>query len=116
MFGCLAQTSEAGSDIHRPQAEGGEFEVRYWSPINSPVVDEDGAAFGHEALARKLREIQIGGIDRRPPAIAFLKPITLLTTAIHYSASETSQSSRSSGSRTLEIPGRNRGQEKDDLR
>jgi signal transduction histidine kinase/ActR/RegA family two-component response regulator len=27
-------------DIRRP---GGEFEVRYWSPVNKPVVGEDGA-------------------------------------------------------------------------
>ena len=25
-------------DIRRPEAEGGGFEVRYWSPINTPVV------------------------------------------------------------------------------
>jgi signal transduction histidine kinase/ActR/RegA family two-component response regulator len=28
-------------DIRRPQAEGGGFEERYWSPINSPVFGED---------------------------------------------------------------------------
>lgn len=28
-------------DVQRPQAEGGEFEERYWSPINSPVLDKD---------------------------------------------------------------------------
>ena len=27
-------------DIRRPNDEGGEFEVRYWSPVNSPVLDE----------------------------------------------------------------------------
>lgn len=27
-------------DIRRPKDEGGEFEVRYWSPVNSPVLDE----------------------------------------------------------------------------
>ncbi len=26
-------------DIRRPQAEGGTFEERYWSPVNSPVFD-----------------------------------------------------------------------------
>jgi signal transduction histidine kinase/CheY-like chemotaxis protein len=30
-------------DIRRPAAEGGEFEVRWWSPINTPVLDEGGA-------------------------------------------------------------------------
>ncbi len=29
-------------DIRRPDAEGGGFEERYWSPLNSPVLDEDG--------------------------------------------------------------------------
>jgi signal transduction histidine kinase/DNA-binding response OmpR family regulator len=28
-------------DIRRPVEEGGGFEVRYWSPVNSPVLDED---------------------------------------------------------------------------
>jgi signal transduction histidine kinase/CheY-like chemotaxis protein len=29
-------------DIRRPQAEGGGFEVRYWSPLNTPVLGADG--------------------------------------------------------------------------
>lgn len=29
-------------DIPRPESEGGGFEERYWSPINSPVFDENG--------------------------------------------------------------------------
>ena len=29
-------------DIRRPEEEGGGFEVRYWSPVNSPVLDERG--------------------------------------------------------------------------
>jgi signal transduction histidine kinase/ActR/RegA family two-component response regulator len=29
-------------DIRRPEAEGGGFEVRYWSPRNSPVLRADG--------------------------------------------------------------------------
>jgi len=28
-------------DIRRPEAEGGGFEERYWSPVNSPVFDRD---------------------------------------------------------------------------
>ena len=27
-------------DIRRPDSEGGGFEVRYWSPVNSPVLDD----------------------------------------------------------------------------
>jgi len=29
-------------DIRRPAAEGGGFEVRYWSPVNSPVLGPSG--------------------------------------------------------------------------
>jgi signal transduction histidine kinase len=29
-------------DIRRPDAEGGGFEERYWSPVNSPVEDANG--------------------------------------------------------------------------
>jgi len=29
-------------DIRRPESEGGGFEERYWSPVNSPVRDADG--------------------------------------------------------------------------
>lgn len=29
-------------DIRRPESEGGGFEERFWSPINSPVFDADG--------------------------------------------------------------------------
>jgi len=28
-------------DIRKPASDGGEFEVRYWSPINSPVLGKD---------------------------------------------------------------------------
>ncbi len=29
-------------DIRRPASEGGGFEVRYWSPLNTPVLGSDG--------------------------------------------------------------------------
>jgi hypothetical protein len=29
-------------DIRRPVEQGGDFEVRYWSPVNSPVFGSDG--------------------------------------------------------------------------
>jgi signal transduction histidine kinase/ActR/RegA family two-component response regulator len=29
-------------DIRRPESEGGGFEIRYWSPVNSPVLGPDG--------------------------------------------------------------------------
>ena len=30
-------------DIRRPEHEGGDFEERYWAPVNSPVLGADGA-------------------------------------------------------------------------
>ncbi len=30
-------------DIRKPEVEGGGFEERFWSPVNSPVLQEDGA-------------------------------------------------------------------------
>ena len=30
-------------DIQRPESEGGGFEERYWSPINCPVLDDQGS-------------------------------------------------------------------------
>src|SRR5262245_40736581 len=29
-------------DIRRPESEGGAFEVRYWAPLNTPVLDDAG--------------------------------------------------------------------------
>ena len=29
-------------DIRRPESEGGAFEERYWSPVNSPLFGKDG--------------------------------------------------------------------------
>src|SRR5689334_3027345 len=29
-------------DIRRPETEGGGFEERYWSPLNTPVLDQQG--------------------------------------------------------------------------
>lgn len=29
-------------DVRRPASAGGDFEVRYWSPLNSPILDERG--------------------------------------------------------------------------
>src|ERR1044071_3909244 len=29
-------------DIRRPESEGGEFEERYWTPVNSPIMNSAG--------------------------------------------------------------------------
>src|SRR5207249_4728520 len=33
-------------DIRRPEAEGGGFVERYWSPLNTPVFSADGRVAG----------------------------------------------------------------------
>jgi signal transduction histidine kinase len=39
--GCMPDTMAVQKyDIRRPVEEGGGFEVRYWSPVNSPVLDK----------------------------------------------------------------------------
>jgi PAS domain S-box-containing protein len=30
-------------DVRRPESEGGGFDVRYWSPVNTPVLNPDGS-------------------------------------------------------------------------
>jgi PAS domain-containing protein len=30
-------------DVRRPESEGGGFEVRYWSPFSSPILNPDGS-------------------------------------------------------------------------
>jgi signal transduction histidine kinase len=41
---CAADTMAIQKyDIRRPEADGGGFEERYWSPINSPVLDAAGS-------------------------------------------------------------------------
>lgn len=39
-------------DVRRPESEGGEFEERYWSPVNTPIFDSKGeiAHIIHEVL------------------------------------------------------------------
>ena len=29
-------------DIRKPESDGGGFEERYWSPVNTPVLDDNG--------------------------------------------------------------------------
>jgi signal transduction histidine kinase len=41
-------------DIRRPGSEGGGFEERYWSPINSPVFDADG---GLQYLLHRVEDV-----------------------------------------------------------
>jgi EAL domain-containing protein (putative c-di-GMP-specific phosphodiesterase class I)/signal transduction histidine kinase/FixJ family two-component response regulator len=42
-------------DIRRPDAEGGGFEERYWSPVNSPVFGEDGRTI--EYIVHRVEDV-----------------------------------------------------------
>ena len=48
LLNCVLQTRESDTmavqkyDVRRPVLEGGEFEERYWSPVNSPVCGPNG--------------------------------------------------------------------------
>ena len=60
-------------DIRRPESEGGGFEERHWSPVNSPVLGEDGAvAYVIHARRRRHRgrppEAASGRAGRAPCA------------------------------------------------
>jgi hypothetical protein len=70
-------------DIRRPEAEGGGFEERYWSPVNSPVLSDrgevlyivlcvedvtdlvlaDGAAVQRSGESRRLEVVQSRELD-----------------------------------------------------
>ncbi len=54
-------------DIRRPESEGGGFEVRHWSPVNSPVLGTDGrvAYINHrvEDVTELVRLKQLGEAD-----------------------------------------------------
>src|SRR2546425_6545677 len=56
-------------DMRRPKSEGGGFEERYWSPVNSPVLGEDGkvAYINHcvEDVTAFVRLKQAGSEQRR---------------------------------------------------
>ena len=41
-------------DIPRPQSMGGGFEVRYWSPINTPVLDENNKV---AAIIHRVKDV-----------------------------------------------------------
>ena len=56
-------------DIRRPDSEGGGFEERYWSPVNSPVFDEAGQVVyiihRVEDVTDFIRLKQIGSEERK---------------------------------------------------
>jgi len=72
-----ADTMEALQyDIARPAAEGGGFEVRYWSPRNSPVLGADGKLkyiiHRVEDVTELLRLQHIADLDRASFDVALI--------------------------------------------
>jgi PAS domain S-box-containing protein len=56
-------------DIRRPDEEGGGFEERYWSPVNTPILGEDGrlAYITHrvEDVTEFVRLKNLGTVERK---------------------------------------------------
>lgn len=48
-------------DIRRPAAEGGGFEVRYWSPLNVPVLDDNGEV---RYIIHQVEDVTAGVLHR----------------------------------------------------
>jgi len=57
-------------DIRRPEEEGGGFEVRYWSPVNTPVFDEAGKLIYLIHRVEDVTElVQLNEVKRKQTAI-----------------------------------------------
>ncbi len=67
-------------DIRRPDSEGGGFEERYWSPLNSPVLASDGsiAYIVHrvEDVTEFVRLKQLGVEQSKPRPVEWINPRT----------------------------------------
>lgn len=46
-------------DVRRPESEGGGFEARWWSPVNSPVLDDDGNLIAIVHRVDDVSEIEV---------------------------------------------------------
>ena len=57
-------------DVELPASQGGGFEERYWSPLNTPVIAEDGSI---ELIVHRAEEATTKG-NRN--AVAILESIT----------------------------------------
>ena len=54
-------------DIRRPESEGGDFEERYWNPVNCPVLGADGEVrwiFNHVEDVTALMRMKAQGEER----------------------------------------------------
>lgn len=52
-------------DIRRPVRDGGGFEVRWWSPVNAPVLDSNGRAQLHHPPSRGCNRVHTPARTRR---------------------------------------------------
>lgn len=59
-------------DIRRPESEGGEFEVRYWRPLNIPVLGPDNSVVYILHTAEDVTELH-NRTDEREKAIEQLR-------------------------------------------
>lgn len=58
-------------DIRRPEREGGGFEVRYWSPVNTPIFDAAGKLIYLIHRVEDVTElVQLDEVKRKQTAIA----------------------------------------------
>jgi len=56
-------------DIERPEAEGGGFESRYWSPVNSPVIGRHGQVVFIIHRVEDITELVGGRPDDQPDPV-----------------------------------------------
>ena len=75
-------------DIRRPEAEGGEFEERFWSPLNSPVIGPAGEVLyiihRVEDVTEFVRLQRAAGDKANPELAALYEQIsTLMAQADH---------------------------------
>jgi PAS domain-containing protein len=52
-------------DIRRPESEGGGFEERHWSPVNSPVLDPLSGAVTHIIIVSRTSPTSSASNPRR---------------------------------------------------
>jgi PAS domain S-box-containing protein len=92
-------------DIPRPETEGGGFEERYWSPVNTPILSPEGKVryllHQVEDVTEVVRLTQRGEEDR--VALRALRQAEAATRALHESEERLSRVVEASGIGTWEL-------------
>lgn len=101
-------------DIRRPEQEGGGFEIRYWSPVNTPIFDAAGRLIYLVHRVEDVTElVHLNEVEREQTAIARrLQTEVLRTTGELASVSRLLQAERES--RAAEHAAREREKAADD--